>query len=260
MTDQFNPSVPSIPLGTDGTVLAIARGAPGFVGGTTTLYSSACPVIVPSSGTMNDNGSLTGLSLLPIAYAFAYLFFPTGAVFAGSPSGFYYARFTDTAEAIIFNNLLLPGQVPRFISVPTPIMATGPGAYTQSTTQIALITINIPGGTLRDSGVCEIFNLYSFSNSANAKDISISYGGNTVQAFTITGARSYQNIFSIYNQGIGNRQVVFPLVPNGYGGSGSLNDYLSTNTIDNFSISVLGTLSVDTDYIVLEAFTARKTV
>ena len=55
-------------------------------------YQSGLPIIMPSSGSIGTNGALTLNTALPQIYANCYMYFPVGAVFAGSAAGLYFVR------------------------------------------------------------------------------------------------------------------------------------------------------------------------
>lgn len=260
MTDQFNPSCPAIPVGSQGTVLTMHKGAPAFRGGTVTLYNSATPVAIPSSGSFANNGAVSGLSAFSTVYPAIYLFFPANAIFLGSGAGFYYTQMISATAGIVFNNPLVSGQRPAPIRSPTPFTSTGPGAYAQSVLTQTFVEFVIAAGSLGENGGLEIYNLYSMSNSANDKISNILLGGTSVQAFDITGAASFQNLFWIYNTGRIDRQIQFDLSPTGFGGVGGNNTFTNINTANDFLLSVTGNIADPTDYLVLEVLTARGIV
>lgn len=97
-----------------------------------TLLSNGIPFVIPSSGTMGNNGALSGITAVPVAYPSAYVYLPANAIQAGSAAGWYYAVFSSTTAATIYNNPYTSG-VPTIPGSPTAFASTGPGAYTQTT-------------------------------------------------------------------------------------------------------------------------------
>jgi len=97
-----------------------------------TALSTGIPFVMASSGTMGNNGALSGLTAVAATYPAAYVYLPANAISAGSAAGWYYAVFSSTTAATVYNNTYTSG-VPTVPGSPTAFATTGPGAYTQTT-------------------------------------------------------------------------------------------------------------------------------
>lgn len=227
-----------------------------------TLYSAGVPVGIPSSGNIGNNGALTGLTAFATTYPNIYLFFPAGAIAAGSAAGFYFCQMSSTTAGTIFNNALPAGTKPTIPATPTPFVTTGPGAYVQSTSVQILAQPVITGGAMGNNGLCQVSILLSTNATVNNKTINTLFGGTSIGSSTGGGAGVFWNIFDVQNQGQANRQVFLKggyalATASGFGAIAGANTFANVNTANNFNIEVDGTLSTATDYIVLESFSVQ---
>lgn len=160
------------------------------------LAQSAIPMILPSSGTMGANGALTGLTALPYT-AFpqpCFMYFPAGKVFSGSPAGMYYASITAATTATVYNNRYSSGRPQNAIpGTPTPVVDAGPGAYTQSTSEIALLSLTVPGGIMGESGSLLHKALWSF----NGTGATVKYIRNNLAGTQIKNCTAAANVVSL---------------------------------------------------------------
>ncbi len=149
------------------------------------IGQSHIPFVVVSSGTMGNNGALSAITAVAAAYPSAYVYMPSGAIFSGSAAGWYYADFSSTSAATLYNNTYSAGT-PQIPASPTAFSTTGPGAYTQtSASNIASYVLSIPGNTIGSNGSIRISGLVSCNNGSGSKTVATSYGG--AQLFTLTG-------------------------------------------------------------------------
>lgn len=222
-----------------------------------TLYGAALPVGIPSSGSIGNNGALTGLTAFATTYPNIYLFFPAGAIAAGSAAGFYFCQMSSATAGTIFNNALVTGTAPAIPAAPTPFVTTGPGAYTQSTSLQVLSKPTIKGGTLGINSMFEIYTLTSMRGAGGNKTFAFLFGGSSVGTFVSSSGAGFQNITWLWNQGQANQQAVIVggAVP-GFGVVGAPTR-LSVNTANDFTFEVDGTLASAADWMVLEALTLR---
>jgi hypothetical protein len=232
------------------------QGSPVFVGGSVTWYSAAIPIGVPSSGSIGDNGALTVDTPFPSSYSAAYLFFPTNAIFAGSAAGLYYTKMQTTQTGTIFNDILVPGNVPIVLTKPTPIVATGPGAYAQIGDIIPLLTIEMEGNSIGINGCLEIFSLFSMSSSGNAES-QILLGDTLIQSVVTGNQASLRNIVWVLNRGVTNQQVFFPSNSPFLGTSGNACEFASIPTEIDFNVSVTGNIGGAEVFVILEALVLR---
>lgn len=141
------------------------------------LVKTFLPMLRVSTGTMGANGALSGITAVARAYPQCYMYFPAGAVFAGSAAGWYYATMLTTTTATVYNNIYVSGVQ----SVPTAlnaIVAAGPGAFTGDITSQGM-TYTVPGGAMGLNGAVRVWAMYEYTNSAGTKTPSIRAGGIT---------------------------------------------------------------------------------
>ena len=211
------------------------------------LQSTAMPIIIPSSGSMAANGAVTLTTALPNIYPDIYLYFPAGAVYAGSAAGFYYCVMSSTTAGTVYNNIYIPGTNEPDIPVsPTPIVAAGPGAYTQSTSEITAVSENIVGGSMGKKGIVKN-ELTSFNNNnTNNKTIKCKFGGTQIYSIVSTTTLRSLSKSAIVNRERVDRQAVSPLV-DGY--SATAPSIYSIDTGVNQVLIITLQLAVATDYI-----------
>src|SRR6478735_660988 len=118
------------------------------------LFRCAVPFIMPTSGSMANNGVLTLSVALPVAVANGYIYLPANAIVAGSAAGWYYATFSTTTAGVVFNNVYTPATdgVPVVPASPTAFVTTGPGAFTAVVTAQDGPTFTLPADTMGPNG------------------------------------------------------------------------------------------------------------
>lgn len=134
-------------------------------------FSAPFPIIRVGSGTMGNNGALTLTTALatPTTFPFScYIRLPASAIFSGSAAGIYFAIFSNSTLATVFNNPYVSGA-PTIPSPTTPFVTTGPGAYTAETTGLTLHQIVLPGPALSPYGHLRVSAILFNNNSAGTK-------------------------------------------------------------------------------------------
>jgi hypothetical protein len=122
-----------------------------------TIFSTGLPFVIVSSGSMGNNGALTFTGAVASAYPSAYVYLPAGAISSGSAAGFYYAVFSTTTAATVYNNTYTPSNTPPTIPAsPTAFVTTGPGAYTQNGIGILTFNVSVPANTLTVNGKIDV--------------------------------------------------------------------------------------------------------
>ena len=228
------------------------------IGGYATVLwkrSSALACLVPSSGSVASNGALTLTTAIPTSYTWGcYMYLPAGAAYAGSVAGLYFVVMSSTTLGTIYDNRLAAGDSPTVPTTLVPIVAAGPGAYTQTTSPVDLTTITIPANTLGANGWMLCAPTWAFPNNANNKVISLVLGSTNIYAKTRTTATQEMPLIDIRNRGVVNRQF------SGWGSSGAPGTAStagfgssSVDTSAATNVIVRGQLAVATDYIILES-------
>ena len=173
------------------------------------LGQSTLPFVLLSSGTMGNNGALSGITAVPTAYPNAYCSVPAGAIATGIPAAqtWYYCTFSDTTHATLFNNTYTSGT-PTIPASPTAFVTTGPGAFTQTVgSNIASYTLAIAGNTIGLNGTVRVMGARTINNSAGAKTVTLNYGSFTIATAALTATTGAPIISGFSNRGATNVQV-----------------------------------------------------
>lgn len=215
------------------------------------IGQSGIPVIIPSSGSMGNNGAITLTTALTTTYPGCYLYLPANAISAGSAAGFYYAVMSSTTVGTVYNNTYSSG-VPLDPASPTAFSTTGPGAYTQTTAaDLTLLNITIPGGAMGKNGLLMCYPEFTFSNSAGVKNLKLLLNATTVLTSSPTTTAYNPMRYFFRNKGANNVNM-----DNSGVGFGAIATTPTRRTIDtgaDFTYKCVGNLAAATDYIVLEA-------
>ncbi len=223
------------------------------------LGQSHIPFVLCSSGSMGNNGALSGIATLPNNYPHAYVYMPAGAISTGSAAGWYYAVFSTQTAATLYNNTYTSGT-PAIPASPTAFSTTGPGAFTQTTaTAITAYSLTIAANTIGANGSVQVMASASYLNSATVKWINGYYSSGyrfSVGSFTTT--TNAQLIGGFANTGTTSGTIDKQVPLNGYAWgaptSTSAMSYGEVDSTSNQSLYVtLDLNSAATDWIVLEA-------
>lgn len=219
------------------------------------LAQWAIPIGIPSSGTVGNNGALSGLTAFSNTFnnPGIYLYFPAGALFAGSLAGYYWTVMSSGSVGTVYQEQYFSG-VPKEPATLTPWVTTGPGAYTQTTgTSIEMSVITMPAGVVGQNGSFNGIGVFLVNNSANTKTV----GRKVNTAVICTSGLSSTTISTRMlvehrnRAPFVNRQTQINLSTFGATGNTILNT--STNTGVDVALKWTGNLAVATDHIVLES-------
>jgi len=216
-----------------------------------TFISTGVPFVLVSSGTMGNNGALSGITAVSNTYPNAYVYLPANAISTGSTAGWYYAVFSSTTAATIYNNTYTSG-VPSIPASPTAFVTTGPGAYTQTTSAVTALNYTVAAGTISNINAQLNVNVYcSNNNTANTKYYRTNLANGYAQSITTNAVGGFLN-YNTQMQSSLTSQFTYLL-----GGTASSlqGAYLSSNYGNSFSPNVQLTISVATDTITLESYT-----
>lgn len=219
------------------------------------LLSTYVPVGIPPSGSFGNNGALTLNTALNKVYSEGvYLYFPSGAIYSGSPPGLYYTVMSSTTVGTVYSDTYTSEEPTRPIS-PVPIVNTGPGAYTSPIdTRITLVSSKITGGIMGPLGRIRPSLLASCNNSAGTKTPSIWVGSIAIYNAGTTNTSSVSSSEVLMtNLGITNAQSISPHNSStGIGPVAQVMNYGTVNTEADFSITFGGRITVATDWIILQ--------
>lgn len=142
------------------------------------LFRSNIAFILPSSGSMGDNGALTLTVALAHVYTPAYVYLPANAIVAGSAAGWYYTTFASTTLGTVFNHTYDPtvGGVPTVHASPTAFATTGPGAYTAVVTAQQGPSYPMPANTLGAGSKARVSWMVRVPTAANSKLLTLRAG------------------------------------------------------------------------------------
>lgn len=164
--------------------------------------SSAIPMIQVSSGSMGNNGALTGVTSLPSTFAKCYLYLPASAISAGSTAGWYYAQMSSATAGTVFNNTYTSGT-PTVPASPLAFATTGPGAFTGDTTEQGVL-VSIPANGVGPNGRIVIDVSFANNNTAGTKTRRVRWGG-IAGTVVVSGADTTSIGLTIRGAAIANR-------------------------------------------------------
>lgn len=226
--------------------------------GRVTLGQDRVPMIVPSSGSMGNNGALTLTTALDQTYPAAYFYVPAGAISSGSALGFYYGVMSSANAVTLYNNLYISGT-PNIPTSPTVFVTTGPGAYTQATgANIGAWTYNLKGNQLGPNEEIQAHGVITCNNSAGAKTFNLTYGTLffVTIAPTTSAIQSFQGGFQ--NDGVTNRQTL-TATSNGQLANGvAIPANGAVDSTATQALKALLKLATDTDYVILQSLTVEQ--
>lgn len=202
--------------GWDGSGNLISSQSSAINGLISQIWQSNIPFILCSSGTMGNNGALSGITALDEIYSSgAYISLPAGAISSGSVAGWYYFVASSTSAGQVFNNVYSTG-IPSIPATPVAFSTTGPGAFTQVLTEILGPNFTMPANTMGapNDGLQFAFRT-SYNNSAGTKTIRFRIGGSGITGTSIwanpqTTTAGGGGVFEMQNSGIITSQSMTP--------------------------------------------------
>lgn len=204
------------------------------------IGQSGVPFILAGSGSMGNNGALTLTTALASTPAItsAYVYLPAGAIASGVPAaaGWYYALFSSTTAATVYNNTYTSGT-PAVPASPTAFATTGPGAYTGISTAVNAYQLTIPGNTFGLNGGIEVSAAWSYTNAAGTKTMAMSYGSFAFLSFTATTTATQTGFWGLKNAGATNAQIATSI--GGNSPLGNSTGSLATGSVDTTSAQTL---------------------
>lgn len=223
---------------------------------TRTLIQSGIPFILVSSGSIGNNGALTGITALPTTYSGgAYLYFPADAIAVGVAAGWYYTVMSSTTAGTIFNNIYTSGQ-PTIPASPTAFATTGPGAFVQTiATDIAGPAYTLPAGTLGTNGEVIMDGQHTYTNSGNTKTMRAQFDGNNLLTATATTTANFRMNVSMRNRGRTDKQISGVNAFNTASSTGTT--YTSADTSVNKALRFVMQLANAADNLTLESFSMK---
>lgn len=157
-------------------------------GGELDLLRVSAPFVMPG-GTTNSVG-LNGTLNLAVAQSSqvlggCWMYFPAGAINAGSAAGWYWTVLSTTTTGTVYNTLYTSGAPVPPVS-PTPFAGTAGSAFTQTTTEIVGPVISLPAGALGPNGHIDTQIATVTGGTSSAKVLRVRLAGQ--QLFSVNSA------------------------------------------------------------------------
>lgn len=170
----------------------------GMLGVSPSFFKSGIPIISCSTGSMANNGALTAITALPTTYSGgAWVNLPAGAIAAGVPAAqtSYWAVFTTSQAATIYNNIQPATGFPTPPTTLTPFVTTGPGVFAGITAATVLLTVPLPGGSMGANGELRVTLAGNYTNSSGTKAFTVKLGATAYLSNTpTTTTNMYSNL------------------------------------------------------------------
>lgn len=219
------------------------------------LASWGVPCILASSGTMGDNGAVSGMTILPTTYSGgAWLYLPANAISASSAAGFYWFVASSTTAGTVYNSTWDGTGVPT-AGTTTAFSTTGPGAFTGiSSGEITVATITVPAGAMGPNGKFRAELALFHNTAAGNKIFRVNFGATAVSATASTNQTSY-GLVEVSNLGVaGSQRGVFALPA---AGSGTLltTVYPAANTANAVTVTFTLEKATATNHAILDGAT-----
>lgn len=156
------------------------------IGGTLAQYDATIPVGLAPPGTMGNNGAVTFSTALPAVFSGGYLYFAANAIASGVGAGFYWVVPSNTTTAVVYNNTYTVGGSLIRPALPTAFVTTGPGAYTNTTSEITCYSSTLLGGLLGSNGRMMLSIFAAGDTTATTKTVRIKLGGTPICSIIAT--------------------------------------------------------------------------
>lgn len=226
----------------------------------TLVLSSGLPLIVPPAMTIQTNGAFQLNTPLSLRIRKGYAYYKANAFYPGAPAGMYYVEMSDTANGLVYQNMVVDGEeLEPLVKIPFT-QISGVINYEPLLSGVDLSSRTIPAGFLGDRGRLKGNILGALSNSAG-KIVTLKFKDEFIYSVNIpTGHQSllwdtYIKNISPTEQSVRNLSGVAPVASDG-----SQPRYGSQDTTGVVPIRMRVTLAALTDWVVFlsYAFEASK--
>src|SRR5574343_250005 len=258
------PNASTLPVGqmvsVDGTELVISDSV-GLFNSLNWHVSTAIPFILQSSGSVGANGALTlttgindnTISGTQLCYDSCYMYFIAGALYSGSVAGWYYTEMSTATLGTVYDNKYVSG-IPALPSTKTPIVSASIGAYTQSTSSIDSVVIQLGKCLFGRNGFATCTPAFIYPSSANGKSMQVMLNDTLVHNKTRTTSTISTPLIDIRSRGTVPKQITTTSDSATYSLGASNTTYASSiDTTENVRLTVRMSIAVATDYIILDS-------
>lgn len=179
------------------------------VNGKALLKIGNYPVGMPNNGSIGANGAVTftGTGLVDTYSGGIWLYYPAGALYAGSLAGFYWTVMTSATVGTVYNGMHDGATefLPALAGTLTPIVSTAIGAFLAVGVNTQVSMFSIPANALGEFGTIEGIYSARFTSSASSKSITAFMGAGfvTINATTATTTNSFNGFIKTRNRGAG---------------------------------------------------------
>lgn len=130
-----------------------------------------------------------------------------------------------------------------------------PSSVTGTTALTVLAGILVPAGAVGVNGALRISTLWSLTNNADAKTLSLTLGGVTILTFSVPSNASLNHQFTLINRNAQNSQVAQTTAnTTSFGSSGGANQTFSINLANAQTLNLQAQLGTSTDTVTLERY------
>lgn len=216
------------------------------------LGQSTLPMIFCSSGSMGNNGAITGLTALPTTYTAAYIYMEAGWISSGSAAGWYYYVASSSTAGTVYNNTYTSGT-PLKPASPTAFSTTGPGTFTRTTgVDVASYQYSVAANQMGTTDRIEVTGCVTVPNNSNSKLVKLKMDSTLLSTGTVTTsvsagmgaefvARDATNV-QVTNSNFGALRTVTSIAPT----------YTTFDMTTSHTLSITLQLATATDYAVWE--------
>ena len=215
------------------------------------------PCILASSGTMGNNGAVSGMTALPTTYSGgAWLYLPANAIEAGSAAGFYWFVASSSTAGTVYNSTFNGASVPA-LGTTTAFATTGPGAFTgvASGTEITAATVAIGADHMGPNGELLINIMAANNTAAGNKTPRIKLGGTTFYTNNFSTSSTAVILTSIRNGGVAAINKAWSWMTTGTSPTATSITYGSENTANALNLTVTLEKATATNHLILEGGT-----
>ena len=169
-----------------------------------------------ASGTWTYGAPLPNSSWTTFAGKYgSWVYFPAGALYAGSALGTYYVVWSTPTYGVAYDNTMYSAGspiagVPAIPATTNPIVSAIVGNYTQPTTEISLCSLSVPAGFMGKYGEIAVVVNHSaniLTIASNTKTFRLYHNAQIYWGAGFTNnARWIKRLININNTGVENQQ------------------------------------------------------
>lgn len=214
------------------------------------------PVILASSGSMANNGAVSGMTALPATYSGgAWLYLPSDAIQAGSAAGFYWFVASSTTAGTVYNSTFAGAGIPG-AGTATPFVSTGPGAFTGvATGEITAATVSIPAGAMGPNGSFWTNYWVTNNTAAGNKILRVKFGATTLISSTLSTTAASFGVGNVRNLGTAALQTAGGLTWAASSPLGNNPTFPAENTANAISLVYTLEKATATNHVILHGAT-----